>query len=187
MRSTTLLTRLLLPVAATAAAVLAVPAIATAAPASGRPAKDPHLPPCAWLEFSAATNNTLRPDTAAVYWVLPFTVQPGLSIKLHGRFPDSRYTSLQAYNHLGQLFTTNGVRSDLPDYLIQPDPGSVNPWQHRAPAGGHFTVTAASDAAPGQPNTLPLAPPGPPRASASCSTASTCPRAGTSPGCRCPS
>jgi hypothetical protein len=96
--------------------------------------------------------------------VLPFTVQDGLRIVLDGRYPDSRYTSLQVYKSGGDLFSTNGVESALADYRIEPDPGSVNPWQHTAryagPGGGVFTVTLQSDVTPGQVNTLPMAPAG---------------------------
>ncbi|HEX9354686.1 MAG TPA: hypothetical protein VF933_12840, partial [Streptosporangiaceae bacterium] len=64
------------------------------------------------------------------------------------------------YQPGGGLFTTNGVSSALTDYLIQPDPGSVNPWQQWAQPGGSFTVTVRPDVAPGEANTLPLAPAG---------------------------
>jgi hypothetical protein len=121
-------------------------------------------PACAWYEFSATTLNEGGQDSAATYWLLPYTVQDGLQIRLDGRYPDSRYASLQAYGSTGGLFTVNGVSSALTDYQIQPAPGSVNPWQ---PAGRHpwrgagaFTVALQPDVTPGQANTLPLAPAG---------------------------
>jgi hypothetical protein len=139
-------------------AALALPAPASAAPAGG-----PVTPACAWQEFSVTTNNEGVPDSAAAYWLLPFTVRDGLQIRLAGRYPDSRYASLQAYS-AGALFIVNGVTSALTDYQIQPDPGSVNPWQHspghHRPGRNVFTVTLQSDVAPGQANTLPLAPAG---------------------------
>jgi hypothetical protein len=106
--------------------------------------------------------NVHNPDTASDYWLMPFTVQAGLRITLAGRYPASRYMSFAVYTSHGTAFTANGVGSTLTDYQIVPDPGSVNPWQHPAPAGGQFTVTLGSDVTPGQPNTLPLAPTGTP-------------------------
>lgn len=142
-----------------AAVALALPATASAAPAAG-----PVTPACAWYELSVTTTNESAQDSAAAEWLLPFTVQDGLQIRLDGRYPDSRYASLQAYQSDGTLFTVNGVTSALTDYKIQPDLGSVNPWQyspgHPWRRGNAFTVTLQSDVAPGQANTLPLAPAG---------------------------
>jgi hypothetical protein len=135
-----------------------VPADAAAAQTS------PVTPACAWYDFSVSTDNASAPDSAATYWLLPFTVQEGLRIVLDGRYPDSRYASLEAYTSGGALFSTNGVESALTDYRIAPDPGSVNPWQratrHTGAGGDAFTVTLQSDVTQGQVNTLPLAPAG---------------------------
>jgi hypothetical protein len=151
--------------AVTVAAVTSVAALGTRAPAYAAADQAPPVTPaCTWYELSVSTLNEAAPDSAATYWLLPFTLQDGLQITLNGQFPDSRYTSLQVYNSAGGLFSTNGVESALTDYRIEPDPGSVNPWQHTAPhlgrAGHAFTVTLQSDVAPGQANTLPLAPAG---------------------------
>jgi len=151
-----LLTRLL----PAAALLLGLPAPAAMASAATG-ASGPVTPQCAWgTVVSATTRNVAFPDTAATYWVTPFTVQDGLDITFTGQYPDSRYAQFSVYSASGGLFTTNGIRSALTDYQIEPDHGSVNPWQHIAPAGGRFTVTVSSDAAPGQLNTLPLAPAG---------------------------
>lgn len=77
---------------------------------------------------------------------------------MSGTFPDARYASLHVYDARTAPFTSNGVSSVLTDYRITPDQGSVNPWQLQAAPGGHFTVTLREDVAPGQVNTLPLAP-----------------------------
>ncbi len=161
---TSLLIRLVPAAAALTAAALAGPALD--APAWAQPATAPVTPSCAWTAHSAASDNVLAPDSAAIYYLLPFTAQAGLRIRLSGRYPDARYASLQAYDAGGSLFTVNGVSSALTDYQIQPERGSVNPWQppawpgRRRPAGGRFTVTLRSDVSPGQVNTLPLAPAG---------------------------
>jgi hypothetical protein len=119
---------------------------------------------CAWSIAAAATayssNDSGLVDTAAAYWLDLFQIAPGLRIVVSGTFPDARYASLQVYNGIGSPFVVNGVGSALPDYQIAPDPGSVNPWQQQAAPGGHFTVTLREDVAPGQVNTLPLAPAG---------------------------
>ncbi len=116
---------------------------------------------CAWpREVDAYSANALIPDTAATYWINFFPMAPGLRIVLSGSFPDARYASLQAYTSIGAPFTRNGVGSTLTDYAITPDPGSVNPWQQQAAPGGHYTVTLREDVAPGQVNTIPIAPEG---------------------------
>lgn len=127
----------------------------------------PVVPPCAWsVAVNAGTiaqDNTLNysnPDTGAAYWLTAFTVQPGLRITLTGRYPDSRYMSIQAYSSSGLPYSVNGVPANLSDYRITPDHGSVNPWQHPAAPGGGYTVTLSS--APSGPNAMPLAPAGTP-------------------------
>lgn len=135
------------------------------APASGSAGSGQLVTPaCAWpLESNIETLdrfNNSNPDVESDYWIMEFTVQRGLSITLSGHFPDSRYFSFEVYNSKGLPFTQNGVASVLTDYRIAPDPGSVNPWQHKAGPGGSYTVTLRSGVAPGQVNTLPLAPAG---------------------------
>jgi hypothetical protein len=106
---------------------------------------------------SVATDNYGVPDSAALYWGQPIVAGPGTRIVLSGRFPDARYASLSVYTPFGTPFTSGGVSSSLPDYRIAAQPGSVNPWQHRASPGGRFQVTVAAGAAPGG-NTLPMPP-----------------------------
>ena len=124
-------------------------------------------PPCAWpTAVNSATIpkyngfNNSNPDTASAYRLLFFTVQSGLRITLPGHFPDSRYMSFEVYDSQGEPFTTNGVSSALADYQVAPDPGSINPWQHKARPGGTFTVTLRTHVEPGEVNTLPLSPAG---------------------------
>ncbi len=146
-------------VAACAPATTASPGASSSAavPASGLAGAQQ----CAWPEeVDAYAANTVIPDTADLVWIDSFSVAPGLRIVLSGTFPDARYASLQVYDRVGAPFTRNGVGSTLTDYQIAPDPGSVNPWQRQAAPGGHFTVTLREDVAPGQANTIPLAPAG---------------------------
>ncbi len=139
------------------AAVASPGASSTVVPASGQAGARA----CAWPEeVDAYSSNTVIPDAADVVWIDSFQVAPGLRIVLSGTFPDARYASFQVYDRTGAPFTRNGVGSTLTDYQIAPDPGSVNPWQRQAAPGGHFTVTLSEDVAPGQANTIPLAPAG---------------------------
>ncbi|MGA8923258.1 MAG: hypothetical protein WB682_08945, partial [Candidatus Dormiibacterota bacterium] len=104
-------------------------------------------------------------DSAASYWLDTFQVYSDLRIVLTGHYPDARYASISVYTSLTSSFSTNGVGSDLTDYQIAPDAGSINPWQQSGPAGGKFTITLRPDPSPGQANTLPLAPAGTPNGS----------------------
>jgi hypothetical protein len=116
---------------------------------------------CAWpILADLHTNTGGLVDSAAAYWLDTFQVHSGLRIVLTGRFPDARYMSISAYTSGTNLFTTNGVGSALTDYQIQPDAGSVNPWQQSGPAGGKYTITLRSDPSQAQANTLALAPAG---------------------------
>ena len=120
---------------------------------------------CAWpvaIDQVTLTENSQlnvsNADTSSDYWIMPVTVEDGSRVTLSGQYPHSRYMSISVYNPQGAPFTTNGVSSTLTDYRIAPDPGSVNPWQHHAAAGGRFTVTLRSNVAPAQVNALPVAP-----------------------------
>jgi hypothetical protein len=159
--------KILIALAATASVLGLCAAPALAAPSAGQP--QPVTPGCAWpwvtnldTLVTIPETNYSNPDVQSAYWIMDYMVQAGLRITLSGRYPDSRYMSFEVYAADGAQFTANGVGSTLTDYQIAPDPGSVNPWQHRARPGGRYTVTLRSDAAPGQVNTLPLAPTGTP-------------------------
>jgi hypothetical protein len=153
-----------IPVVAVSLVLLSIAAFAGQTPASAASAQGPVTPSCAWAPSSVSNANAGEPDSSVTYYGLLWTVQNGLQITLDGRYPDSRYISMDVYTSAGALFSTNGVASSLTDYDIQPDPGSVNPWQHTVGyagrAGDAFTVNLQSDVAPGQVNTLPLAPAG---------------------------
>ncbi len=146
--------------------------VAGCSPATATPGAPASVPPtgsgqsgtqaCAWpREVEAVSNKILIVDTGAAYWLHVFQIGPGLRIVLNGTYPDARYASLAVYTQpTSSPFTVNGVGSSLTDYQIAPDQGSVNPWQQHAVPGGHFTVTLREDVAPGQVNTMPIAPAG---------------------------
>lgn len=128
---------------------------------SGTAAPSTATPTCAWpLKVGADATNVYLPDSNAVYWWMPYPVSDDLQITVSGSYPDSRYMSVSAYDSTNSTFTSNGVSSSLSDSAIAPEAGSVNPWQQPADPGGKYTVTARMDAAPGDANTLPLAPTG---------------------------
>jgi hypothetical protein len=85
-------------------------------------------------------------------------VAVGLAVALAACTPAQPSSSAAAGVYASvQVYTPGGVGASLPDYLIAPQPGSLNPWQQQAAPGGRFTVTIRSDPAPGQANTLPMA------------------------------
>ena len=152
------------PAASPVATAAVSPAMAPSPSAAATASTPATSQVCPWViqatVSSASSANAGLPDTAAEYWLEPLQIAPGLRIVVSGTFPDARYASLQVYNKVGGPFTRNGVGSALADYQITPDQGSVNPWQQQSAPGGHFTVTLREDVAPGQVNTLPLAPEG---------------------------
>jgi len=103
------------------------------------------------------------PDDLAAYYVENITYEPGEKVVFKGQFANARFSSFAVYDANGQIFTANGVKDSLADYLIEPDPGSINPWQRPGLAGKrpeNFTITLTNAAAPGMTNTLPLTPAG---------------------------
>lgn len=89
--------------------------------------------------------NIAYPDGHAVYWAAYFRRPTGSKLVLHGQYPHSRYTSLVAYNAAGAIL--DGVN----DEMINPDPGSVNPFrpgQSRTAENRSYTVTVASEKRP---------------------------------------
>ena len=128
--------------------VLAVAAAAGPVPASAAPQGYAPGPGCAWQLMSNSTDlNVAFPDANATYWVLPYALGPGDSIRLSGTFPAARYFSLNTYGT--DLDTVDTLR----DNQIRPDAGSVNPFASpavRPPASKrawHATVVpgAAAD------------------------------------------
>jgi hypothetical protein len=89
--------------------------------------KDPIPGPrsCFWLRGPASADpyiNIAYPDAATFYWAAVFTVPTGATLTLEGKFPHSRYMSLISYDGAGRPVES------VADYLIKPQPGSVNPF-----------------------------------------------------------
>lgn len=104
-------------------AVLAAVAGVVPAPASAAPQGYAPGPGCAWQLMSNSTDlNVAFPDANATYWILPYALGPGDSIRLSGTFPAARYFSLNTYGT--DLDTVDTLR----DNQIRPDAGSINPF-----------------------------------------------------------
>jgi hypothetical protein len=102
------------------------------------------------------TFNKGVPDPMAHYWDEPIVTGASTRITISGTYPDARYFTLSVYTPYGAPVTRAGLGSSLTDYQIAPEPGGVNPWRHRASAGGRYEVTVQPTATPGQSNVLPL-------------------------------
>lgn len=112
---------------------------------------------CAWPSVvGVQTFNQGAPDPMANYWDQPIITGAPTRITISGTYPDARYFTLSVYSPYGAPVTADGLGTSLTDYQIAPEPGSVNPWQHRASPGGRYEVTLQPVATPGQANVLPL-------------------------------
>ncbi len=141
-----------------AALGLVVTACSSSAPASPHKIKAvASVPPCAWPSVvGVQTFNKGVPDPMANYWDEPIVGGASTRITISGTYPDARYFTLSVYTPYGAPVTAHGLGTSLTDYQIAPEPGSVNPWQHRAAPGGRYEVTVQPAATPGKANVLPL-------------------------------
>jgi hypothetical protein len=101
---------------------------------------------CFWSigVVNGGTINIAYPDAGANYWAAGYTLPAGATLRIHGEYPHARFASVQAYDLLGA-----GVDA-LDDTMIEPDPGSANPFRpgvRRDVTQRSFTVTLA-DAPP---------------------------------------
>ena len=101
----------------------------------------------------------LYPDKGSTYFPAQFEMPEGSSLTIHGTYPRERYFSFTVANQLGNGSVGNG--DFLRDTQIEPDPGSVNPFQtspvnDRTPAGQTYTLHVLRGAIPAEraPNTL---------------------------------
>lgn len=90
----------------------------------------------------------LYPDKGSTYFVAQFEMpEVGSRLTIHGMYPRERYFSFTVANELGGGVVGNG--EFLRDNQIEPDPGSVNPYQitptksDRTPIGQTYTLYIA--------------------------------------------
>lgn len=121
------------------------------------------IPSCAWWTVTDVDNfNIAFPDAAATYWAMPFLVNLQDEVIIEGVYPDERYMSLALYNQFLDPYTYTDPASGevfpsyLADFEIDPDPGSLNPWQEAAEPGGRYTVTIKKEPQVGELNVLPF-------------------------------
>jgi len=89
--------------------------------------------------------NIAYPDAGAHYWGAIWTHIPGSTLRLKGKFPYARYTSLNAYDRLG------AIQDTLSDFQWNPDKGSSNPFRpgvRRNVANRNYTLTVSPDRSP---------------------------------------
>src|SRR3954454_4592239 len=77
-------------------------------------------------KFDPATVNVAYPDDSAQYYSGAYQLAPGTRIRIHGRFPHSRYISFNVYD------AAQRPLDGLSDVVIRPDAGSGNPFLHGA-------------------------------------------------------
>lgn len=71
-------------------------------------------------------NNRAFPDAGAIYWAAVFVRPKGSKVEIEGLYPYSRFMSFISYDKAG-LFVDGTA-----DYMIDPDPGSVNTFRNGA-------------------------------------------------------
>ena len=145
-------------VAGAVAAVVTV-AAAPAAPASSaisaaaRVTESPNLlyggpgSTCFWHvgAIGVEAYNIAYPDAGAHYWGAIWTPIPGSTLRLKGKFPYARYTSINAYDRLG------AIQDTISDFQWNPDAGSSNPFRvgvARNVAKRDYTLTVSSGQSP---------------------------------------
>lgn len=116
---------------------------------------------CFWTGPFTASNeltNVAYPGTEITYWGAKFRTPPGAVLRLRGKFPHARYSSLNAYESSGGTPT-----GSVSDRQMRPDKGSVNtsiPGNDRKARKRSWTVRVLGTDAPQNParNTLYAAP-----------------------------
>src|SRR4051812_49896148 len=73
-------------------------------------------------KFDPAVVNVAYPDDSAQYYSGAYQLAPGTRIRIHGRFPHSRYMSFNVYD------AAQRPLDGLSDVAIKPDAGSGNPF-----------------------------------------------------------
>ena len=136
-------------------AALAVAATAAFASSSAPAANDPvtnkpqllyggTYSDCFWHvgAIGVESYNIAYPDAGAHYWGAIWTPVPGATLRLKGKFPFARYTSLNSYDRLG------AIQDTLSDFQWTPDKGSANPFRAgvwRDVARRSYTIEVSPD------------------------------------------
>ncbi len=139
---------------------LAAPARADLVPDGYNPKGLPTVG-CFWTgPFTAANpkTNTAYPGTEITYWGAKFRTPPGAVLRLRGKYPHARYSSINAYESSGGVPT-----GSISDRQIRPDRGSLNPslpGRDRRAKKRSWTVRVLGKPAPAKParNTVYAAP-----------------------------
>jgi len=110
-------------------------------------------PECAWFLAVGGERfldpNVALPDTSSTYWVTSFIQEDKLErIIIKGQYPNARYFSFSTYTAKGSKPEQTGMTSSLPDYMISPDSGSVNPWKQSSITTQLNTYTISIQRAP---------------------------------------
>lgn len=142
------------------ASLAAVPARSALVPDGYNPQGLPKVG-CFWTGPFTAENektNTAYPGTEITYWGAKFRTPDGAGLRLRGKYPHARYSSLNAYESSGGSPT-----GSISDREIRPDRGSVNtsrPGKDRKAKKRAWTVRVLGRPAPAKParNTLYAAP-----------------------------
>jgi hypothetical protein len=109
---------------ATAACSLAVGEGRSLSQAAAKPAGQS----CFWIgPFTTKRYNNAFPDSGAAYWTARYTMPPGATLRLEGRFAHARYQSLSSYGS-----ATKGPVDSLNDISTRPNRGSKNPYRRGA-------------------------------------------------------
>jgi len=123
----------------------------------------PEFTHCAWpimMSPEGIGNFLGGPDGQARYWLTPFHGKYR-AMEIQGHFPHSRYFSIVAYNG-GENLLPVGTAGHFHDLLIDPDPGSINPYRQAIPPrpardgeGDSYTFhVTRGDAPPGNANVI---------------------------------
>jgi hypothetical protein len=94
--------------------------------------KDPMPGPrsCFWRYGPSSGDpylNAAFPDAGTFYWGAIFSMPKDTKLHLEGKFPHGRYMSFIGYDNNGAPIES------VADYLIEPLPGSVNPYREGSP------------------------------------------------------
>src|SRR5437867_2891076 len=80
------------------------------------------------------TVNAAYPDQAAIYYIAPYQMLPGMRLRISGLYPHARYASFNVYDVAARPLDA------LADVQIDPDQGSTNPFV----AGANRNASARS-------------------------------------------